>query len=88
MGGHVTIKNNDGHTVTQNRKQFLYIYKHIWLCAYSTILKGVNVGNHCVIEYGSLLTKADSEEHILYAGMLVKPIRKEINWIEKRMFLR
>lgn len=49
-------------------------------------MKGVNVGNHCVIEYGSLLTKADSEEHILYAGVLVKPIRKEINWIEKRMF--
>lgn len=87
LGWNVTVKNNDGHTVTQNEKQKkkaapIYIGKHVWLCAYSTILKGVNVGNHCVVAYGSLLTKADSKEHILYAGVPAKPIRKDINWIE------
>lgn len=87
LGWNVTVKNNDGHTVTQSGRQKkktapVYIGNHVWLCAYSTILKGVKVGNHCVVAYGSLLTKAESEDHILYAGVPAKQIRKEINWIE------
>ena len=87
LGWNVTVKNNDGHTVTQKgqRKKKaapVYIGNHVWLCAYSTVLKGVNVGDHCVVAYGSLLTKADSENHTLYAGMPAKPVRKEINWME------
>lgn len=65
----VTVKNNDGHTVIQNGRQkkkadSVYIGNHVWLCSYSTVLKGVNVGNHCVVGYGSLLTKAEPENHI------------------------
>ena len=40
------------------------------------------LGNHCVVAYGSLLTKAEPEDHILYAGVPAKQIRKEINWRE------
>ena len=87
LGWNVTVKNNDGHTVIQSGRQKkktapVYIGNHVWLCAYSTILKGVKVGNHCVVAYGSLLTKAEYEDHILYAGVPAKQIRKEINWIE------
>lgn len=87
LGWNVTVKNNDGHTVIQNGRQKkraapVYIGDHVLLCAYSTVLKGVKVGNHCVVAYGSLLTKAEPEDHILYAGVPAKQIRKEINWRE------
>lgn len=87
LGWNVTVKNNDGHTIIQNGRQkkkadSVYIGNHVWLCSYSTVLKGVNVGNHCVVGYGSLLTKAEPENHVLYAGVPAKPMRKEINWIE------
>ena len=54
LGWNVTVKNNDGHTVIQNGRQkkkadSVYIGNHVWLCSYSTVLKGVNVGNHCVV---------------------------------------
>ena len=69
LGWNVTVKNNDGHTVIQNGRQkkkadSVYIGNHVWLCSYSTVLKGVNVGNHCVVGYGSLFTKAEPENHI------------------------
>ena len=69
LGWNVTVKNNDGHTGTQNGRQkkkadSVYIGNHVRLCSDSAVLKGVNVGNHCVVGYGSLLTKAEPENHI------------------------
>lgn len=87
LGWNVTVRNNDGHIVTQNgnhkkKSAPVNIGNHVWLCAHSTVLKGVDVGNNCIVAYGSLLTKAVSEDDILYAGVPAKMIRKDINWIE------
>ena len=44
--------------------------------AYSIALKGVDVDDQYTVTYGSLITKTEPKKHILYAGILVLPIRK------------
>ena len=51
LGWNVTVKNNDGHTVIQNGRQ-------------KKKADSVYIGNHCVVGYGSLFTKAEPENHI------------------------
>ena len=86
-GWNVTIKNGDGHYVLEKnirKPSFAYIIigDHVWLCSHSTILKNVNIGNDCVVAYGSLVTKAEGVSNQLYAGVPAKVLRDEINWNE------
>lgn len=86
-GWNVTVKNNDGHTVIESgikkdKSAPIVIGDHVWLCAYSTVLKGVNLGANSVVAYGSLLTKACGEPNQLYAGVPAKQKRNNINWEE------
>jgi acetyltransferase-like isoleucine patch superfamily enzyme len=86
-GWNVTIRNIDGHfiidkgKVKQNNSP-IKIGDHSWICAKSTILKGVTLGENNVVAYGSLLTKATGENNVLYGGVPASIIKKDINWKE------
>lgn len=86
-GWNVTIRNGDGHRVvvdgeSHKAKKKISIGNHVWLCANATVLKGANVGNNSVVAYGSLLTKTEDKENVLYGGTPAKVIRHNINWEE------
>lgn len=87
LGWNVTVKNYDGHTVIENgnkkhKSAPIVVGNHVWLCAYSTVLKGTDIGDDTVVAYGSLITKAAGEKNVLYAGIPAKLIRQNINWEE------
>lgn len=86
-GWNVTIKNHDGHTVTENgcaqkNSGAIHVGNHVWICAFSTILKGNDIGDDSVIAYGTLLAKSQGEKNVLYAGVPGKLKKNNINWIE------
>lgn len=86
-GWNVTIRNGDGHRVVVDGESHkatkkISIGNHVWLCANATVLKGANVGNNSVVAYGSLLTKTEDKENVLYGGTPAKVIRHNINWEE------
>lgn len=86
-GWNVTIRNGDGHRVVVDGESHkstkkISIGNHVWLCANATVLKGTNVGNNSVVAYGSLLTKTEDKENVLYGGTPAKVIRHNINWEE------
>ncbi|MBR5451678.1 MAG: acyltransferase [Clostridia bacterium] len=87
IGWNVTVRNGDGHKIIENGAQKptsapIKIGNHVWLCAESTVLKGVNLGDDSVLGYGALLTKANGEKNTLFAGFPAKPIKTDINWQE------
>jgi len=51
------------------------IGSHVWAPSYVTVLKGVTIGDHCVIGTGSLVTD-DIPENSFAAGRPAKVIRK------------
>lgn len=49
---------------------------NVWIGANATILKGVSIGEACVIAAGSVVTKNLTERNALYAGNPAKFIKK------------
>lgn len=87
LGWNVTIKNNDGHYVVENGKDSIISKKivikdHVWVCAYSTLLKGTLIQKNSVVAYGALVTNTIDRENVLYGGIPAKMIKENISWRE------
>ena len=87
LGWNVTIKNNDGHYVVENGKDSIISKKivikdHVWVCAYSTLLKGTLIQKNSVVAYGALVTNTIDRENVLYGGVPAKMIKENISWRE------
>lgn len=84
-GWNVNIRDSDGHYMIKNgEKQQLYspvnIGNKVWVCSFSDILKGVSIGNNCVVAYKSMVLKPFKEEKILIGGHPAKMIQDNIDW--------
>lgn len=83
----IFIRSTDGHTITQNGKKInpgksVKIGNHCWLGMKSTILKGVNLPNNCIVSAGAIVTSKSNtkEEGVIFAGNPAKIIKTGINW--------
>lgn len=65
-----------------NKPKEINIGNHVWICARSTILKGSNIADNCVIGAQSLLSGDFKEKNTLIAGNPAKIIKENINWKE------
>ena len=79
-GWDIAIRDTDGHTITQNgipkpSQKEVIIGKHVWICSYAHILKGVTIGENSIVGAGSVVTKCIPDNQI-WAGNPAKFIRK------------
>jgi acetyltransferase-like isoleucine patch superfamily enzyme len=87
-GWNVSIRDSDGHSVFQSgieleNKKPVEIGNNCWINSWCDILKGVKIGDGCIIAYKSLVTSKISQfntDHTLIGGHPAKVIRKEISW--------
>ena len=77
------IFNNEGDVV--NRSAPIDIGKHVWIGKRSVILKGVSVGDDCIIGMNSTVTKSIPQKTVC-AGNPAKIIKKDLNW--NRAFIK
>ena len=71
------ILNNKGDVV--NRSTPIDIGKHVWIGKRCVILKGVSVGDGCIIGMNSTVTKSIPQKTIC-AGNPAKIIKNNLNW--------
>lgn len=82
-----TIIDNDMHKIqelpenvkTSSKKNEVVIGNHVWVGAGVMILKGVTIGDNCVIAAGSIVTR-DIPPNTLAAGVPAKPVREIEGW--------
>jgi acetyltransferase-like isoleucine patch superfamily enzyme len=79
-----TIWDDDAHKIEYEgyipkEKNDITIGDNVWIGTNVTVLKGVNIGNGCVIAAGSLVTKS-IPENALAAGIPAKVIKNNVNW--------
>ena len=86
LGWDVKIRDNDGHTIidlttgARSESKEVTIGDHVWLCAYTDVLKGSVVPDESVVAYGSLVTKAFEKSNLLIAGTPAKVLKENISW--------
>lgn len=92
LGGDIVIRDSDGHMVISydvihpemmlehSSMKPIKIGNHVWICNKSNVLKGVTIGNDCIISYGSLVVKPFNQDNLLLGGVPAKVIKENINW--------
>lgn len=84
-GWEVNIRDSDGHYIIKKgeRKPLSYpvhIGNKVWICSCSDVLKGVSIGDSCVVAYRSLVTKKFPESNVMIAGTPAQVVQTEIDW--------
>ncbi len=76
-----TIWDSDAHQIINGNEatQPIVIGNKVWIGTNVTVLKGVKIGDGCVIAAGSLVTK-DVPANCLAAGVPAKVIKKNVTW--------
>ena len=87
VGWNVNIRDNDGetHRIYENNRENEYkkkivIKNHVWLCAFSSVLKGVEILEDTVVAYGTCVTKSLGEKNVILAGVPAKIVKRNIEW--------
>jgi acetyltransferase-like isoleucine patch superfamily enzyme len=84
-GWDISIRDADGHTITQNgipklSQKEVIIGKHVWICSYAHILKGVTIGDGSVVGYRATVTKPLPENNCLIVGFPAKVVQNNVEW--------
>lgn len=72
------IVSQDGAIINPNED--IVIGDNVWIACRSTILKGVNIPDGCVIGADSLVNKSFTERNVLIAGHPAKIVKTDIKW--------
>ena len=88
ISDHVEIWNSDTHQILDeegniiNNSKPIKIGNHVWVGAYTKILKGVTIEDGAIVGMGSLVAK-DIIERTLNVGTPSKTIKRNISWERK-----
>lgn len=91
LGGDVVIRDSDGHRIFSRAdadtdwvehasSKPVSIGNHVWICNKSDVLKGVVIGDGCIVSYGSLVVKPLEGDHLLIGGTPARLIKDNIKW--------
>lgn len=75
---HSIINKNTGKRI--NPSLSVKLGNHVWIGHRVSILKGVEIGNDCIVGGGSILTRAFLQDNVILAGTPAKIIKKNISW--------
>lgn len=78
------IMDTDFHKVfsksEQNVDQSVCIGNHVWIGCRSTILKGTNIADNCVIAANSNVVRGTYDNHTIIAGNPAIIVKRDIEW--------
>lgn len=76
----VQIYDDDGHDMGKSVKSApIHIGNNVWIGSRATILKGVSLGDNCVVAAGAVVTKS-FPAGTLIGGVPAKIIKENIHW--------
>ena len=87
----VEIRNADSHSIIDiksksriNKGKNIFINDHVWIGAYSKVLKGVNIENDAIVGLGSIVTKS-IEKNTMAVGTPAIIKKKNVTWSRKNI---
>ena len=85
FGWNVELLDSDNHTVIHNHIETcnhgpIYIGNHVWVAAFSHILKNSSIPDGSVVAYHSLVTKKFEGSNLLLGGCPAKVLEEQMDW--------
>ena len=91
FANNIDIRNGDSHSIIDlstgkriNHTRNIIIKDHVWLGAYSRILKGVTIHQDSVVGIASVVTK-DVPNNTVVAGIPAKVVKENTTWDSERI---
>lgn len=86
----IEIWNSDGHAIFIDNDRLPYniekdviIGNHVWIGAYSKILKNASISDNTIIGMSSLVNNSFKEENVILSGQPAKIVKRNIRWDRK-----
>ena len=67
-----------------NDAKDIVIGNHVWLCAFTKVMKGARITDDCIIGNSSLVSGKLETPHSLYAGIPARFIKTGLTWGRQR----
>lgn len=85
FGWNIELLDSDNHKVIRNNKEIIdrgeiKIGNHVWVAAFSHILKNSSIPDGSVVAYRSLVTKRFEGEKLLIGGSPAKVVEEQVEW--------
>ena len=87
----IIIRTSDSHPIYNNNGQrinpakSIKIGNHVWIAPNSKVMKGVTIGDGCIIGSDTMVTK-DLPDRVLAVGHPAKIVKTDINWTRESLF--
>jgi len=85
-GWNIEVFDSDNHYLTHSKRpeneerKPIMIGDHVWIAAFSHILKGAKIPSGSVVAYGSIVSKKFDEERILIGGTPCRMLAEDALW--------
>lgn len=83
----ILIMDTDFHSIIDqtgnkgSKSKSIIIGNHVWIGSRTTILKGTEIADNCIIGANSVLNKKNEMPNAIYAGSPAKLVKQNINWM-------
>lgn len=90
ISSYCQIRSGDSHSILDldgnriNPAASVRIGEHCWLGEGCKVLKGVTLGDNCIVSTGAIVTKSYGS-NVLIGGVPAKIVKENINWNEIRL---
>jgi acetyltransferase-like isoleucine patch superfamily enzyme len=87
----VVLRTGDSHSIIDdsgnriNPAKDITIGNHVWFGNKTTILKGVVIGDNCIVATGAIVTAPVFKSNIIIAGNPARVVKENINWLRERI---
>lgn len=90
FSNNIIVRTSDSHPIYKEGKRLnhpapVVIGNHVWVAPETTVLKGVTVGDNCILASKSLLTKSVNESSLV-AGIPAKVVKTGVNWTREALY--
>lgn len=91
FSSNIQIRTGDSHSIVNslneriNPSKSITFGEHVWIGQNVTVLKGVEIGENSIVGSGSVVTKSFNDANIVIAGNPAKIIKKNVNWLLRRI---
>lgn len=91
-GWNIEVFDSDNHYLTHSKRLEnrwrapITVGKHVWIAAFSHILKGAEIPDGSVVAYGSIVSGKFSRECVLIGGSPCRVLAEDTYWTREEVY--